>query len=91
MLTTGLTRQLDEYGRIILPKELRESHHMDTGDPVAFFLEADSIMLKAHNPGCVFCGNVGGTSEYRGCMVCTTCKDELVALADSKRQSQAHG
>ncbi len=46
MKTTGITRRIDELGRIVIPKEIRKNMHLKTGELLEIFLNDDTIMLK---------------------------------------------
>ena len=46
MKETGIVRKIDNLGRIVIPKELRDSYHLDTGTPVEIFTHGGSILLQ---------------------------------------------
>lgn len=46
MKKTGVFRRIDELGRIVVPKEIRENLHIKSGDSLEIFLEDDGIVLK---------------------------------------------
>ena len=48
MKSTGIVRGIDALGRIVLPKELRTSMHLDTDTKLEIFVDGDSIVLKKH-------------------------------------------
>ena len=50
MKATGIVRKIDELGRIVLPKELRDRYRWEVGDPIEVYTENDVIMLKKYNP-----------------------------------------
>lgn len=50
MKTTGITRRIDELGRIVIPKEIRKNMHIKSGELLEIFLnDSDTILLKKHN------------------------------------------
>lgn len=49
MKATGMTRSVDSLGRIVLPKEIRRTLGINHGDPVEFFVDGDSIILRKYN------------------------------------------
>ena len=67
MKSTGIVRGIDALGRIVLPKELRTSMHLDTDTKLEIFVDGDSIVLKKHRPAgsCDFCGEVDEASFLR--------------------------
>ncbi|AFC28365.1 AbrB family transcriptional regulator [Paenibacillus mucilaginosus 3016] len=72
---TGMTRNLDSLGRIVIPKELRMNMDLDLHDPLEIFVNGDEIILRKYTPGCSLCGQVDSpiTSVYPGKKICTTC------------------
>ena len=50
MKTTGITRRIDELGRIVIPKEIRSNLHLKSGELLEIYLQdSESIMLKKHS------------------------------------------
>ncbi|MBD2823210.1 AbrB/MazE/SpoVT family DNA-binding domain-containing protein, partial [Xenorhabdus sp. 42] len=60
MKATGITRKIDELGRIVIPKELRRTLNIDIKDPMEIFTEEDSIILRKYesNMACMITGEV---------------------------------
>lgn len=50
MKNTGITRKLDELGRIVIPKELRSNFKIEEGDQIEFFLNDNEIVIKKPSP-----------------------------------------
>lgn len=49
MKTTGITRRIDELGRVVIPKEIRKNMHIKTGEMLEIFLNnQDEIVLKKY-------------------------------------------
>ena len=38
MKTTGITRRIDELGRIVIPKEIRKNMHLKAGELIEIIL-----------------------------------------------------
>lgn len=49
MKSTGITRKIDELGRIVIPKEIRRNLGIRDGESLEIFTDADSIILKKHS------------------------------------------
>ncbi|MDE6284430.1 MAG: AbrB/MazE/SpoVT family DNA-binding domain-containing protein [Bacilli bacterium] len=49
MKATGITRKIDELGRIVIPKEIRRNLGIRDGETLEIFTENDSILLKKHS------------------------------------------
>ena len=48
MITTGITRKIDELGRIVLPKEIRKTLNINTGDDFQISIENEKIILQRY-------------------------------------------
>lgn len=48
MKTTGVTRKIDELGRIVIPKEIRRNLSIRDGENLEIFIADDAICLKKH-------------------------------------------
>mgnify|MGYP004458445681 FL=1 len=78
MKSTGIIRQVDELGRIVLPIELRRNLNIQIRDPLEIYVENDSIILRKHQSGCIFCGNKAiGMVAYKDRYICPNCANEL--------------
>ena len=49
MKNIGITRRIDELGRIVIPKEIRKKLHITAGDLLEINLDDNSIILKKHS------------------------------------------
>ena len=49
MVTTGIVRKIDNLGRIVLPKELRYSLSINSGDDFEILIDGDKIILKRYS------------------------------------------
>ena len=50
MKATGIVRRIDELGRVVIPKEIRNTLRLKSGDPLEIFTERDELMLKKYSP-----------------------------------------
>ena len=50
MKSTGMVRQLDTLGRIVIPVELRRTMNLSIKDTLEIFVEGDQIVLKKYHP-----------------------------------------
>ena len=48
MKQTGVTRKIDELGRIVIPKEIRKNLGIRNGEALEIFTNEDSIILKKY-------------------------------------------
>lgn len=79
MKATGMVKQIDEMGRIVIPKEIKTSMGLESRDHVEIFVDEDKIILKKYHPGCVFCGESENPAMFKGKLICSECKKALGA------------
>ena len=78
MKATGIVRNIDNLGRIVIPKELRTIMKIEIKDPIEIYVdEKGNIVLKKFQPPCVFCGSEEEVDEYKGKYICQNCLVEL--------------
>ncbi|PEW84912.1 AbrB family transcriptional regulator [Bacillus cereus] len=60
MKATGVTRKVDELGRVVIPKELRNTLGIKEKSPLEIFVEGEDIVLQKYQPGgvCALTGEV---------------------------------
>ena len=73
MLTLGIVRKVDILGRVVIPKELRDTLDIAEKDPIEIFVEDEKIILRKYNPTCVFCGSTNNVVIYKEKLVCEDC------------------
>ena len=77
MKSTGILKSVDELGRIVLPKKMREALDIDIRDQVELFVEEDRIILKKYAQTCVFCSSDRDIQLFREKRVCRACLNAL--------------
>lgn len=77
MKSTGVVRQIDQLGRIVLPIEIRKSLDIKEKDPVEIFVDNERIILQKYYPACIFCGNVDNVVFFNGKRICADCLEEI--------------
>lgn len=80
MKATGIIRRVDDLGRIVLPKELRQTMGIRTGDHMEIYTDADNIILRKYAPGCAFCGSVNDIRYIHSTPVCGACAYNMQML-----------
>ncbi|HDR7761553.1 AbrB family transcriptional regulator [Bacillus cereus] len=68
MKSTGMTRKVDELGRVVLPIELRRTLGLVEKDPIEIFVEDDKIILQKYQPqqACMITGNISDNNISLG-------------------------
>lgn len=77
MKSTGVVRQLDNLGRVVLPIELRRTMDISVKDPLEVFVDGEDIILRKYRPGCIICGGEEGLADFRGKMICSSCREAI--------------
>lgn len=49
MKETGIIRRIDDLGRIVIPRDIRNKYGIKAGDPLEICLEDKSVLLKPNN------------------------------------------
>ncbi|EEM93141.1 AbrB/MazE/SpoVT family DNA-binding domain-containing protein [Bacillus thuringiensis] len=71
MKSTGMTRKVDELGRVVLPIELRRTLGIVEKDPIEIFVEDDKIILQKYQP-------------QQACMITSNISDNNISLGNGK-------
>lgn len=77
MKTTGIIREIDEHGRVVLPKEIRKTMKLSDEDSVQLFTVNHKIIMQKHEPGCIFCNQTEDLIIYKGKSVCEICLNKM--------------
>ena len=77
MKSTGVTRQIDELGRFVLPVEIRRALHINLKDYLEIYTDNDRIILKKYQPACLFCQSTEDNVLYEGKRICRACLEKL--------------
>ena len=77
MKSTGVTRQIDELGRFVLPVEIRRALGINLKDYLEIHVENDAIVLRKFQPSCLFCGSAEDNVIYEGKRICRKCLEKL--------------
>ena len=73
MKSTGVVRNLDELGRIVIPKEVRKKLEIDVKDPMEIFIEGSAVVLKKVESGCIFCNTSKNLVDFKDKLICQKC------------------
>lgn len=77
MKSSGITRRIDELGRVVIPVEMRRALDIGDREALEISVESDGIMLRRAHVGCVFCNSNKDMSLFHGKSVCSKCMQEL--------------
>lgn len=80
MKSTGMVRHVDELGRVVIPKEIRNKLDIKEKDPLEIYVEGYAVILKKFESNCIFCGNDKSLFDYRDKLICNKCLNNIASL-----------
>lgn len=80
MKSTGVVRKVDELGRIVLPKTLRETMNIQEKDSLEIFTDNNRIILQKYHPACEFCNNADNIIFFGEKRLCRDCIEQIKKL-----------
>ncbi|GHV34178.1 AbrB family transcriptional regulator [Clostridia bacterium] len=78
MKSTGVTRKVDELGRIVLPIELRRNLGIEEKTELEIYVEGSSIVLRKADQSCAFCGGEKSLLAFKGVNICGGCVRDII-------------
>lgn len=79
MKSIGITRRVDELGRIVLPIELRKTLNIKEKDSLEIFVDNERIVLQKYEQYDIFTGETENLVELNGKKVS---KESILKLAE---------
>lgn len=91
MKATGITRKIDELGRIVIPKEIRRTLRIREGTPLEIFTEKNGeIVLRKYSPMgelVAFAQQYADSlAQTTSMMVCITDLEQVIAAAGGAKK-----
>jgi len=78
MKASGIIRNVDPLGRVVIPKEIRKVLEINEGDPIEIVKVNNDIVMRKYSKGCIFCGSDKEVVEFNRALVCEGCRKALV-------------
>lgn len=90
MKSTGIVRKLDELGRVVIPKEIRNKLDIEEKDQIEIYLDGTSIVLRKFETGCIFCNNSKDLLTFKDKLICKKCLSKITEIdaAEDKWKKQ---
>lgn len=83
---TGIVRKIDELGRIVVPKEIRNIYDINEGDVVEFFVDEEKIIIRKYKTQtCIFCKSTERLTYFREQFVCFSCVENVTKPLQQRR------
>ncbi len=77
--TFGIVRELDSLGRIVIPKETRDLLGIRLEDPIEFFVDENTIIVRRYKSNCcLFCMDSHDLVHFRNQLICKSCIKEVL-------------
>lgn len=74
MKASGYVRQIDELGRVAIPKELRDEHEFEENAPVEIWVsDKGDIVVEKYKELCYICRNPGELVDFCNRRICKEC------------------
>lgn len=77
MKSTGIVRKVDELGRVVIPIELRRTLGISEKDSLEIYVDEERIVLKKHEPACIFCNSADEVVLFKNKNICQKCISEI--------------
>ena len=77
MKSTGIIRRVDELGRVVIPKEIRETFNIKEKSQIEIYVDKGRIVLEKATITCQFCGSEENLKGFNGKAICTKCLKKL--------------
>lgn len=74
----GFIREVDNVGRIVIPKQLRkELGLLEPGSKLELFCDGTQLICKKATDDCCFCKSEEDLTEFEGKYICKACLTKL--------------
>ena len=77
-LSVGIERHIDDLGRIVIPKEMRDKLNFEKNQIVNIKLFDDHIEIGKPKHRCLFCNTENDIKEYNNHFICESCLNDIV-------------
>ena len=82
MKFTGISRPIDELGRIVIPKEMRNALDLKPKDEIEIYIDGSNMIMKKASVCCVLCGSREELLQVENGHICSACAKKIAALAE---------
>ena len=73
MNTVSIVRRLDNLGRVVIPKDIRDRFGIAAETRLEFLTDGKVVGMVKADASCVFCGTGTDLTEFRGRKICGGC------------------
>ena len=72
-----VVRKIDDLGRYVIPKEIRDTMAINEGDGLEIFMDGKKLVLMKHTSVCFACGGTNDVQQHNKTFLCNKCRDKL--------------
>ncbi|MEW9575830.1 AbrB/MazE/SpoVT family DNA-binding domain-containing protein [Bacillus toyonensis] len=92
MKNTGIVRKIDDLGRVVVPKELRNTLGLSEGTPLEIHVDGGNVVLKKQENICVVTGEVSDNNlELFGGQIVVSKEGAKLLLDTLTNRSKSRG
>lgn len=85
MKAVGMVRRIDDLGRVVVPKEIRDTFGWDAGTPLEIYVdEGQTLVMRRYARGCLVCGAAENLVQVGNVPLCPKCVDKFVKVASGQ-------
>ena len=81
MKSKGIVRNIDELGRIVIPKEMRNMLGIANNDPVEISSDGEKITITKYSEVCTLCSSDEELQDFNGKKLCINCVSGIKRLS----------
>lgn len=81
MKSTGIVQTVNGVGKVLIPKIIGKAFEIEKYGKVEISSKDDLIIIKKHDLGCVFCGELGDLKRFTYKGICNSCQTEIKKIA----------
>jgi len=78
MKSTGIVREVDNFGRISIPFRLRKRMKINDNQPIEIFFDDDKLILMKKDERCIFCDETDNLVKYKYRLLCESCLENIL-------------
>lgn len=77
-LSLGVERSIDDLGRLVLPKEMRDQLNFEKNQVVNIKLFKHFIQVEKSINRCYFCSSEKNITHYKNLHICEDCINDII-------------
>lgn len=79
MNKTGITRKVDNLGRVVIPKTYRDKLQIKENDTININIEDQILIMTKVEDSCLFCGSKKDLITFENKLICNKCCNKFLS------------